>query len=179
MPQKRNPVSIEHSRAIASSAAAEGMAVFQMIHNTPFGDINDTEDDLQPHLYEGFRKGLRVLRLMRAVILTMDFNRERAYQQARENMITITELADVLARDYGVSFRKAHQKASSIAIKADQAEKELYEISLPQINEWLEDVNLTSKDWEAIIDPRCFVERRKVTGGPNSDVVRKMIEERK
>lgn len=179
MPQKRNPVSIEHSRAIASSAAAEGMAVVHMIHNTPYGDINDTEDDLQPHMYEGYRKGIRVLRLMRAVIITMDFNKERALQQARENMITITELADVLARDYGVSFRKAHHKASVIARKAIQLDQELYEISLDQINEWLDDVELTDQDWKSIIDPVCFVERRSITGGPNPDVVRGMIEARK
>lgn len=179
MPQKRNPVSIEHSRSLASSAAAEGMAVVHMVHNTPFGDINDTEDDLQPHLYAGFQKGIRVLRLMEAVILTMDFDQERAYQQARENMITITELADVLARDYGVSFRRAHHKASLIAKKADKLGKELYELSLAQVNDWLEDVELSNKDWEEIIDPYYFVERRNVTGGPNPDVVRKMIKDRK
>src|SRR5690625_5790629 len=83
-----------------------------MLHITPCGDINDTEDDLQPHLCRGFQKGIRVLRLMEAVVKTMTFDEERAYQQARENMITITELADVLARDYGVSFRTAHHKAS-------------------------------------------------------------------
>lgn len=179
MPQKRNPVSIEHSRAIASSASAEGMAVIHMIHNTPYGDINDTEDDLQPHLYAGYRKGIRVLRLMRAVILTMSFNQERAYQQARENMITITELADVLARDYNISFRKAHQKASVVATKADQENKQLYEISLHEINDWLGDVDLTAKDWQEIIDPTYFVERRSITGGPNPEVVKKMIQKRK
>ncbi|ASK62523.1 argininosuccinate lyase [Virgibacillus phasianinus] len=179
MPQKRNPVSIEHSRAIASSAAAEGMAVLHMIHNTPYGDINDTEDDLQPHIYKGYRKGIRVLRLMRAVIITMRFNKERAHQQARENMITITELADVLARDYGVSFRKAHHKASVIARRAIEMNKELYEISLDQINTWLNEVQLTKQDWEHIIDPICFVTRRNITGGPNPDVVRAMIEARK
>ncbi|UOQ94591.1 argininosuccinate lyase [Halobacillus shinanisalinarum] len=179
MPQKRNPVSIEHSRAIASSAAAEGMAVVHMIHNTPYGDINDTEDDLQPHIYGGYKKAIRVLRLMRAVVLTMDFNKEKAHQQARENMITITELADVLARDYGVSFRKAHHKASVIAKKAIQMEKELYEISLSEINDWIEGVAITEKDWQCIIDPVCFVERRKITGGPNPNVVKAMIRARK
>ncbi|SHG06981.1 argininosuccinate lyase [Ornithinibacillus halophilus] len=179
MPQKRNPVSIEHSRALASSAAAEGLAVIHIIHNTPFGDINDTEDDLQPHLYAGFKKALRVLRLIRAVIITMDFNKERAYEQARLNMITITELADVLARDYGVSFRKAHHQASIIAKKATQLEKELYELPVATINEWLEEVELKEEDWEAIVDPRQFVERRKVTGGTNPEVVRGMIERRK
>ncbi|WP_079527671.1 argininosuccinate lyase [Halobacillus hunanensis] len=179
MPQKRNPVSIEHSRALASSAAAEGMAVVHMIHNTPYGDINDTEDDLQPHIYNGFKKGSRVLRLMHAVIVTMNFDKERGQKQARENMITITELADVLARDYGVPFRKAHQTASLIAKKALHLSKELYEISLSQINEWIGDVELKKEDWEAIIDPVCFVERRKVTGGPNPDVVMAMIARRK
>lgn len=179
MPQKRNPVSIEHSRSIASSAAAEGMAVVHMVHNTPYGDINDTEDDLQPHLYDGFSKAIRVLRLMEAVITTMTFNRKRAYQQARENMITITELADVLARDYDISFRKAHQKASNVSKQSDQVDRELYELELDQVNTWLEDVKLSEKDWKEIIDPYYFVERRKVTGGPNPDVVKKMIKDRK
>lgn len=179
MPQKRNPVSIEHSRSIASSAAGEGFAVLHMIHNTPYGDINDTEDDLQPHLYEGFNKAIRVLRLMEAVIITIDFNKERAYQQARENMITITELADVLARDYNISFRKAHTKAAIVSKKSLASGKELYEIPLTQINEWLEDVALSEQDWEEIIDPKYFVERRKVTGGTNSEVVQNMINKRK
>ncbi|MDY0409306.1 argininosuccinate lyase [Paracerasibacillus soli] len=178
MPQKRNPVSIEHSRSIASSAAAEGIAVVHMVHNTPFGDINDTEDDLQPHLYAGFNKGIRVLQLMEAVITTMEFDKERAYQQARENMITITELADVLARDYDVSFRKAHHKASVISKKADKLGKELYELSVDKVNEWIEDVKISEQDWKEIVDPYYFVERRKVTGGPNPNVVREMIKKR-
>ncbi|WP_085992991.1 argininosuccinate lyase [Oceanobacillus senegalensis] len=179
MPQKRNPVSLEHSRAISSSAAAEGLAVIHMVHNTPYGDINDTEDDMQPHLYAGYQKATRVLRLMRAVILTMEFNKDRAYQQARENMITITELADVLARDYGVSFRKAHSKASVIAKNADAEGKQLYDIPVNQVNEWLGDVKLSYEDWTKIVDPTCFVERRNITGGPNPEVVRGMIWARK
>ncbi|MCM2533017.1 lyase family protein [Neobacillus pocheonensis] len=55
MPQKRNPVSIEHSRSIASSAYGDALTAINMIHNTPFGDIVDTEDDLQPHLYRPSR----------------------------------------------------------------------------------------------------------------------------
>ncbi|HLS61649.1 MAG TPA: argininosuccinate lyase [Virgibacillus sp.] len=179
MPQKRNPVSIEHSRSIASSAAAEGMAVVHMVHNTPFGDINDTEDDLQPHLYRGFQKGIRVLRLMEAVVKTMTFDEERAYQQARENMITITELADVLARDYGVSFRTAHHKASIVSKEADKINQELYQLSLKKVNEWIEIVELSQEDWNGVVDPTYFVKRRNVTGGPNPDVVQKMIDDRK
>ena len=179
MPQKRNPVSLEHSRSLASSALAEGLAVLHMIHNTPYGDINDTEDDLQPHLYKGFEKADRVLKLLNAVMITMEFDKERAHQQARENMIVITELADVLARDYDISFRQAHGKAAIVAKSAITLQKELYEIPVELVNEWLEDVSLSGADWQAIVDPVVFVKRRSITGGPNPDTVRKMIAKRK
>ncbi len=48
MPQKRNPVALEHARAICSRALGEAMSIVVAVHNTPFGDIVDTEDDLQP-----------------------------------------------------------------------------------------------------------------------------------
>lgn len=178
MPQKRNPVSLEHSRSLASSALAEGLAVLHMIHNTPYGDINDTEDDLQPHLYKGFEKADRVLKLLNAVMITMEFDKKRAHQQARENMITITELADVLARDYDVSFRKAHRKAALVANNATALKKELYELPVDTVNEWLKDVTLSEEDWQGIVDPAIFIQRRSITGGPNPDTVREMIADR-
>jgi argininosuccinate lyase len=54
MPQKRNPVALEHARAIASRALGESQAVVTTVHNTPFGDIVDTEDDLQPLVFSTF-----------------------------------------------------------------------------------------------------------------------------
>jgi argininosuccinate lyase len=45
MPQKRNPVALEHARSLASKAFAQLQAIATSVHNTPFGDIVDTEDD--------------------------------------------------------------------------------------------------------------------------------------
>ncbi len=42
MPQKRNPVALEHTRILASRALGEAQAVLTCAHNTPFGDINDS-----------------------------------------------------------------------------------------------------------------------------------------
>ena len=52
MPQKRNPVPFEHVRVLASKALGQAQASFTALHNTPFGDINDAEDDLQPLVSE-------------------------------------------------------------------------------------------------------------------------------
>jgi argininosuccinate lyase len=55
MPQKRNPVALEHARAISSKAVGQAAGVMMAAHNTPFGDIVDTEDDLQPLVAQMFK----------------------------------------------------------------------------------------------------------------------------
>jgi len=70
MPQKRNPVSLEHSRALISRALGQAQAVFQVLHNTPFGDIVDIEDDLQPLVFRALQDTVRPLRLLAAALST-------------------------------------------------------------------------------------------------------------
>ena len=64
MPQKRNPVALEHVRILASRALGEAQAVLTCAHNTPFGDVNDSEDDLQPLVFTMFADARRALRLL-------------------------------------------------------------------------------------------------------------------
>ncbi|HDX9589740.1 TPA: argininosuccinate lyase [Bacillus pseudomycoides] len=182
MPQKRNPVSIEHARSLASSIWGEAFTVFQMIHNTPFGDIVDTEDDLQPHLYEGFEKAIRVVCVMNAVVRTMKIEKEILQSRANKHAITITELADSLTRKYDVPFRRAHHAASYIAKFSEEQEKDLHELNLADINLYLQkelQVELKEKEWKEIISPHSFVARRNVYGGPSREQMERMIRERK
>src|SRR5699024_4261519 len=107
-------------------------------------------------LYDSFHKASRVLRLMHAVVRTMEFNEQRAEEKARENLIVITELADVLTRDHHVSFRKSHTLAAEIATKSDENGKELYDWDVSEINALLGDVELTESEWASIVDPNVF-----------------------
>ena len=66
MPQKRNPVALEHARAIGSKALGQVSAIMLSVHNTPFGDIVDTEDDLQPLVAAMFRDATRAVTLVGA-----------------------------------------------------------------------------------------------------------------
>lgn len=182
MPQKRNPVSIEHSRSIASSAFGDALSAMNMIHNTPFGDIVDTEDDLQPHLYRAFNSVNRVLKLMYAVISTLQVNKEHMKDMAAQSSITITELADTLARDFNISFRKAHSIASHIAKMSINQGKELYEWAIEDINAHIQqfvNISLSEAEWQKIISPEYFVEIRSIQGGPSPKEAQRMAEERK
>ncbi|KAF0823722.1 argininosuccinate lyase [Cytobacillus firmus] len=181
MPQKRNPVSIEHSRSIASSAYGEAYAAMNMVHNTPFGDIVDTEDDLQPHLYRAFNNANRVLKLMYAVIATLKVNKDHAKEMAKKSCITITELADTLARDYSIPFRKAHSIASYISKQTVKDQKELCDWKVEDVNEVIQGyvpVSLSEEEWKKIISPEYFVQIRSLQGGPNPDEVSRMIKNR-
>ena len=68
MPQKRNPVALEHARAITSKAVGQAQAIGTAVHNTPFGDIVDTEDDLQPLVASMFRDATRAVTLVAAAM---------------------------------------------------------------------------------------------------------------
>ncbi len=114
MPQKRNPVALEHARALLSKALGELGAVAQVPHNTPFGDIVDTEDDLQPLVARRVQG-----RDARRVAAGSDDGRGRVRRRADARArgaawVTVTELADVLVRDHGLSFGEAHEIVSDV-----------------------------------------------------------------
>ena len=112
MPQKRNPVALEHARAIASKAVGQAQAIVTAVHNTPFGDIVDTEDDLQPLVANMFRDATRAVTLVAAAMRLADFDVERMASRAEAGGTTLTELADTLVRDHGLAFRCAHSIAA-------------------------------------------------------------------
>ena len=85
-----------------------------MIHNTPFGDIVDTEDDLQPYLYKGIEKAIRVL-YDECSDPNDESRRRNVKSRSYKHAITITDFADVLTKNYEIPFRHAHHAASAIA----------------------------------------------------------------
>src|SRR5688500_9419616 len=108
MPQKRNPVALEHIRAIGSKALGQTLGVITAVHNTPFGDINDVEDDLQPMIYSALRDADRAVNLFANTLQSATFNFDVLKKRAGENFIAVTELADTMVRNEGLSFRVSH-----------------------------------------------------------------------
>lgn len=115
MPQKRNPVPIEHLRHLASQAAGRARTQLSIIHNTPFTDMNDSEGETQETGYAAFDVAERVLSLLAALIPSLTINADRVAATTAQACITITELADTLVRDENLSFRTAHEIAAATA----------------------------------------------------------------
>ena len=168
MPQKRNPVSVEHARSIASRAFGEALGVVTAVHNTPFGDIVDTEDDLQPLVFAAFWDATRAIKLLAAAFRGAEFDKAKLQARAEQGGITLTELADVLSRDHDVPFQVAHKVVARLmAVSRMSPEKPLAEI-LAEVSREVagRDVRYSDEALADLLSPRHFVDVRTTLGGP-------------
>jgi argininosuccinate lyase len=169
MPQKRNPVALEHARALASRGLGQVMAVSLAAHNTPFGDIVDTEDDLQPLVRSVFRDGVRALGLVAAALVGAEIDVERMGGRAAAHGTTMTELADALSRDEGLSFRTSHRVAARFAARrAGRPDLDAAEALAGASSEVAgRAVRWTTERLERVLGAGHFVAVRQTLGGPS------------
>ena len=184
MPQKRNPVSLEHARALLSYSAGRAQTVLQMLHNTPFGDIVDTEDEMQPNLWAALSTLRAVFRLLANVVGTAEVNRELLLERARASFANVTELADLLVRDAGLPFRTAHSVVAAL-VKAAEARgiRDVRQLEPALVEEVARQVlgrplGVPAEKLQQALDPVHFVAVRAVRGGVAPAEVRRMIARR-
>jgi argininosuccinate lyase len=114
MPQKRNPVAVEHLRLLCSLAAGRAAATLGVLHNTPFTDVNDAEGEVQGAGYAAFEAGSRALRLLAGLIRAARVDEARVRRHIEESCLTATELADSLVRAEGLTFQQGHDVVSRL-----------------------------------------------------------------
>jgi argininosuccinate lyase len=179
MPQKRNPVALEHARALLSKAHGGMQAVSSMIHNTPFGDIVDTEDDLQPLVAGAFRDAMRGVSLVAAAMADAEFDAVRMRERAGESWVTITELADTLTRDHDVPFVAAHKIATRLIRSAKASPDAQHADLLAEAARELvgREIRLSKPDLARVLSPEHFINIRQTPGGPSSEVMSQALAE--
>jgi argininosuccinate lyase len=177
MPQKRNPVALEHIRAIGSKALGQCLAVMTSVHNTPFGDINDVEDDLQPLIYNAMRDANRSVALFAGTLQSATFNLDTLRRRASENFITVTELADTIVRRENLPFRVAH-KIVGMCVKEALAQKGeiTHEILQNASKEILGcEISMTETELAETLSPENFVAIRTIYGGTAPEETRRAL----
>ncbi len=172
MPQKRNPVALEHARALSSKAFAQTHSIAMVVHNTPFGDIVDTEDDLQPLTASAFKDANRAVSLVAAAMKDADFNVGLMRERATQNGVSITELADTLVREHGLAFKAGHAIAAKMVewlLEAPSAPtSELLRAASKEITG--REILIDEGTLATLLSPEHFVAVRKTPGGPAAEV---------
>ncbi len=178
MPQKRNPVSLEHTRILASKAFGQAQGVLAAVHNTPFADMVDAEDDLQPLVFAVFADAHRAVKLLTAVVAHCGVDAEKLRRLANSHFLTVTEVADTLVRKEGISFREAHHLVSAMVKGAgDEEEPTQMVASLRELAPAVigKELKTSDRDLLEALDADHFVRVRNIIGGPAPETVKEEL----
>lgn len=162
MPQKRNPVIIEHVRIQAGMAAQACAGIGQTFRNVPFQDVNENADAPVCAFMDTMETALSAIGLFREMCVKMEADEARAAEICARFGVTTTELADTMVRELGLGFREAHGVAAAFASSGcDRAVlrarfREAAGRELP----W------SDAEVDAILSPERFIGVRATEGGP-------------
>ncbi len=170
MPQKRNPVVLEHLRARISRMLAQAHGIVLQCHNIPFGDTQDIEDEIFPLLFGSLETAKEILQLYAAVIDTLEVNVDHLRERAAAGFTTVTELADTLVRECGLPFRQAHSVVAALVNYANEEKLAPDDLSLEMLNRVASErlgreLALSDEAFKRALDPQAFVDGRDLPGG--------------
>jgi len=182
MPQKRNPVVLEHLRTQLGYIYADAQAVFTLHHNAPLGDVNDVEDPIYRPLFRMLDYAIGVYELLDAVLASATWNVERLASRAADGFTTATELADTLVREAKLPFRSAHRVVAQLVRDSIAAAERIAprDIRAQHVDSAAQKIlgralGLSDQIVREALDARHFVAIRAIPGGPAPDATRAII----
>ena len=175
MPQKRNPVVLEHIRTRIGYVYGDANTVATMIHGAAFGDTNDVEDPIYVPIARAFDAAEMVLTLLTDVLETAEFNVALLADRAADGYTTTTALADGLVRDFGLPFRVAHHITSQAVKSAGGGAITAESVSAIADNLLGHPIAVDASWLAEQLDPRRFVAMRAIPGGPAHSTVERAL----
>ncbi|MFW6030902.1 MAG: argininosuccinate lyase, partial [Halanaerobiales bacterium] len=171
MPNKRNPVVIEHLRTLLSLASGRATGSFNLLHNTPYADINDAEEQLQEEVNGTFVYLKRAINLLKPLYQGIEPKVDNVKSLIDKSFAVITELADSLVRIEDISFRVAHEISAELVNKLHKNNRNLSTLKLKELNEVFyykigRNSTLEVEDLDKVLSTEYFIDIRDRPGGP-------------
>lgn len=184
MPQKKNPLTLEHCRARAAHGLAALVSVLAVLKGIPFTHTRDSGKEAFHLVFDAFTQATATVQLLTGVLSTLRIDRERAARAASTGFATVTDLADALVAEHGLSFRAAHQVVSVLVRRAMERGLDVSGISTDLVVEASAEVlgrplSVSADMLQRALDPRANVEARSLIGGPAAIEVRRMLADRR
>ena len=165
MPQKKNPDVAELARGKSARAIGNLVQALTLIKGQPLAYNKDMQEDKEA-LFDSVDTLLPSLRVMAAMLPTLEVQRERARAAAVEHFALATDVADYLAKR-GVPFREAHAAVGALVARCEAEGRTLADLTL-------EDYRAAHPAFEAdvlAIDRDAALAARNVLGGTGPEAV--------
>ncbi len=171
MPQKKNPVALEHLKAQAGAVQGALVAALAATKNTEFADVNDAVTSVNEPVLDACGRTRRVLALLAEVFDGLTLNAPRMASAAAQGFGSATELADVIVRETGMSFRMAHNVVALVvrdALAAGRTSDALRsaDVDAAAVVLFGTPLGLREAAVAQALDPAANIAARTVLGGP-------------
>jgi argininosuccinate lyase len=120
MPQKRNAFLLEHVQGRAGAPLGAFTAAAMAMHATPFSNSVAVGTEGVKPLWNALGQVTEAVVLARLVVAGAQPRPERMRRRAEEGFTSATELANVLVRETGMSFRQAHHRVGELVTAAGE-----------------------------------------------------------
>lgn len=181
MPQKKNPGILEYIKKIGGHLIGASTQVLAASKGAWFTDANDATDAGNDPLLEATKTSVACLEILAGCLETMEIFPERMLHLANIGFGTMTEVADTIVRESGVSFRVAHNIVGRTVLEAVQERKLASEITPEMLDASSRELfgrplGVSADAIRQALDPAENIRRRTVRGGPAASELRRMLE---
>jgi argininosuccinate lyase len=170
MPQKRNPDVAELTRGKSGRVIGNLVALLTLLKSLPMTYNRDLQEDKE-RLFDTADTVRACVRLMAAMMANTKVNAAACAAAARDPQLLATDLADYLVRK-GMAFRQAHHVVGAVVAHSEKTGKALNELSVAEYRQFSE---LFSNDVLATFNLKKAMQRRKLTGAPETNEVAKQL----
>lgn len=181
MPQKKNPVSLEIVEAFGARSAGHLSTMLAILKSCTLGngrEVGYCDGELAAIVSDM----TWALKIVEGVVATLRVYPDRALRGLTKGQSMTTELADMLVRKCGLSFRQAHNVVGRAVATVVESEGDR-RITAHLINKMAGELlglhlNIAEAEVVQALDPKTNVEVRSTRGGPAPAEVRRMLEDR-
>jgi argininosuccinate lyase len=176
MPQKKNPDSLERTRAIAANAVGQSVSILTSLNAIEY-QHSVARVPLEPRSLDAM---IAATHAMTGVVRTLQPNKSQMLRYAAQNFSTMTDLADALVRESGIDFREAHEVIARVVNAAIDQGKTANQITESMVQTAAKaqlghSLKISATAVREALDPVKNVARRSGTGGPAPSSVAKMV----
>lgn len=181
MPQKKNPVALEYLKGKGGHMLGLLTASLAALKGTHFTHTGDGNRETMRGFWEAMDEALRCVDLLRLVLAHATPQPATMLQRARRDFSSATDLADLLVRDAGMSFREAHHVVGAVVREALDRQLPACEIDSALVDRAAlahtgRALHLDPQEVAACLDPVHGVAARLAPGGPAPSLVRAQVE---
>ena len=134
MPQKKNPDSMELVRGKTGRVFGNLMGLLTMLKGLPMAYNKDMQEDKEA-VFDACDTTRDCLQITATVLRNLRVLEEKMKTAAIEGYLNATELADYLSKK-GVPFRRAHEIAGRIVLRAIETKVELNDLQLSEMQKY-------------------------------------------